>query len=215
MLVFERCVEKLIRDGNLEEFKRREGEDDIRTPGERSEDKKDVADLIENIITFFGGHDISGSSKRARFEYTKRDKCPSEYVMNRAETGLPCVYPEQDEDIVFTRQDLRCVINPHNDALVIIAQVSNKNPHKVLVDMGASCNLLEYFAFKKTKILDKVIDPISTSIYGIIGDLMTVNGMIRLPITLGIEPNKTTSVEKFIVVDTGAKHNAKLGKPTL
>lgn len=44
---------------------------------------------------------------------------------------------------------------------------------------------------------------------------MRAKGMIRLPITLGTKPKTTTSVEKFIVVDTGAKHNAILERPTL
>lgn len=96
--------------------------------------------------------------------------CPPVYVVNRAETGPPCAYPGQDEYIMFTRQDSKWVINPHNDAFVIIARVANKNLHKVLVNTGASYNLFEYSVLKKMK-LDKDLEPVSASIYGITGGL--------------------------------------------
>lgn len=112
-----------------------EGEEDGWTPIDKAEDKI-TTDLIKNIVTFFGGHDIDGGSKRARSEYTRQTKYPPEYIVNRADTGPPCAYLGQDGDIVFTKKDLRCVINPYNDTLVIIAQIANKNLYKVLVDTG-------------------------------------------------------------------------------
>lgn len=93
--------------------------------------------------------------------------------------------------------------------------MANKNLHKVFVDTGTSCNLLVYSTFKKMKLLDKDLDPVNASIYDIMGDSMRAKWMIRLPITLGAEQKTAMSMENFIVVDTGAKHNAILGRSTL
>lgn len=61
---------------------------------------------------------------------------------------------------------------------MIITRVANNNLHKVLDDMGASFNLLKYSTFNKMKLLDKDLEPVSASIYGITGDSMKANGMI-------------------------------------
>lgn len=121
--------------------------------------------------------------------------------MNKADTSLPCTYPKQD-DIVFTKQDSRKVINPYNDALVIIPGIANKKLYTVLVDTEASCNLLEYSAFKKMKLLDKDLEPVSALIYGITGDSMRAKRMIWLLIILGTKLKTATSMAKFIVVNT-------------
>lgn len=70
------------------------------------------------------------------------------------------------------------MINPHNDVLVIIGRAANKNLHKVLDETGASCNLIEYSAFKKMKLLDKDLEPVNASIYGLMGNSMGAKGII-------------------------------------
>lgn len=86
--------------------------------------------------------------------------------------------PRTRQDIVFTKQNSNWVISLHNDALVIIGKIANKNLYKVLVDIRASCNLLEYSAFKKMKLLDKDLEPVSASIYRITKDSIRAKGMI-------------------------------------
>ena len=48
----------------------------------------------------------------------------------------------QPDDIVFTQADASWVHNPHEDALVITAEVANSLVHRLLVDSESTVNIL-------------------------------------------------------------------------
>ena len=46
------------------------------------------------------------------------------------------------EDIVFTEANARWVHHPHVDALMITAQITNSNVHRLMVEDGSAANIL-------------------------------------------------------------------------
>ena len=88
--------------------------------------------------------------------------------------------------ITFNNDDLRGLLLPHDDALVISAIVANFIVQRILVDNGSSADILFISTFEKMKIgLDK-LHPFLTPLVGFRG-LVTY-----LPVTLGTEPRQTT-----------------------
>ena len=59
---------------------------------------------------------------------------------------LPVGYTPQPDDIVFTKANASWVHNPHEDALVITAEISNSLIHRLLVDNESAVNILYWGA---------------------------------------------------------------------
>ena len=59
-------------------------------------------------------------------------------------------YAPQPDDIVFTKSNVSWVHNPHEDALVITAEVANSLVHRLLVDSRSTINILYWGAYRKT-----------------------------------------------------------------
>ena len=58
---------------------------------------------------------------------------------------MPCL-----DHIVFTQADASWVRDPHEDALVITAEVANNLVHRLLVYSGSGVNILYWGAYQKT-----------------------------------------------------------------
>ena len=58
-------------------------------------------------------------------------------------------YAPGPNHIVFTQADVGWVGNPHEDALVITAEVVNSLIDRLLVDSGSAVNILYWGAYQK------------------------------------------------------------------
>ena len=88
-----------------------------------------------------GGTAAAGSSKKARKTYLRM-------VQNFQLTEtVPKIAWKEGPIIGFSKEDVRHLHHPHDDALVISIQVGDYNMHRVLVDNGSSANILYYPAF--------------------------------------------------------------------
>lgn len=70
----------------------------------------------------------------------------------------------------FGPNDLKGVIGPHNDALIIHALIANYNVGKVFMDTDSSVNILYWTVLEQMEI--KLVDDlqsISTSLFGFSG----------------------------------------------
>ena len=129
--------------------------------------------------------------------------------------NLSSLFVNAHPPIIFNNDDLRRLLLPHDDALVVSAVIANFNVQSILIDNGSSTDILFISAFKKMKIgLDK-LHPFHTPLVGFGGNMTHPLGWINLPITLGNEPHQTTVWQDFIVVDCPSLYNAILGWPTL
>ncbi|KAL0361031.1 UNVERIFIED_CONTAM: hypothetical protein Sradi_3787600 [Sesamum radiatum] len=122
---------------------------------------------------------------------------------------------EQQEKILFSRQDLDPTRIQINDALVISATFSNFWVKKVLVDSGSSADIVFYDAYVQLGVdnaqLRKVITPLTC--FSV--EMIELLGEVMLPLSLGSYPKRSTKMVKFLVVKAPSAYNIILERPSL
>ncbi|KAK1380430.1 hypothetical protein POM88_027174 [Heracleum sosnowskyi] len=117
--------------------------------------------------------------------------------------------------ISFDDFDLEGVKFPHDDPLVIIPVIGNSKTKRVLVDNGASVDILFHDAFIKMGYTDSQLTPSNMPIYGFNGIESKVEGTIQLPMTIGQGSQTTTQMLNFVVIKATSTYNAILGRTGL
>ncbi|CAA0809002.1 Unknown protein, partial [Striga hermonthica] len=110
--------------------------------------------------------------------------------------------------------DVGEVERPHNDALMITAQVSGYEVQRVFVDTGSSVNVIFYDCLKRME-LDIQLTPLHTSLFGFNGSEVTPLGEAMLAVVLGEGDLRKVKMVRFVVVDVESAYNVILGRPTL
>ncbi|KAK1393257.1 hypothetical protein POM88_012313 [Heracleum sosnowskyi] len=87
--------------------------------------------------------------------------------------------------IGFDDSDLEGVKFPHNDPLVIVPVIGNSETKRVLIDNGASVDILFHDAFIKMGYTDSQLTPSNMHIYRFNGVESKVEGTIQLLMTMG------------------------------
>ncbi|XP_073280625.1 uncharacterized protein [Primulina huaijiensis] len=121
----------------------------------------------------------------------------------------------QDAVISFGPKDLRGIVAPHNDALVVPATIVNYDVARIFIDNGSSVNILFKSTLDQMKVEGFEFDPVSTPLYGFAGHAIPPLGQITLPLSLGRDPRRVTKMITFTVVDTPSSYNGILGRPAL
>ncbi|XP_075500197.1 uncharacterized protein LOC142538782 [Primulina tabacum] len=121
----------------------------------------------------------------------------------------------QDPVISFGPDDLRGIVAPHNDALVVTATVANYVVARIFIDNGSSVNIFFKSTLDQMKVEGFEFEPISTPLHGFAGHAIPPLGQIVLPLSLGHEPRRITKMTTFTVVDTPSAYNGILGRPAL
>ncbi|XP_073136825.1 uncharacterized protein [Henckelia pumila] len=150
------------------------------------------------------GGSTDGDSNRARKSWSKRKVL-----------GIEARRPDPCPVITFGPEDLEGVCLPHNDALLIRAQVTNYDIRRVFVDSGSSVNVIFQDAFEQMDLRGCEVNPVKTSLYGFAGHTIRPKGEVRLPITLGSGDTKKTVMALFTVVEAPSSYNIILGRPAL
>ncbi|XP_074341934.1 uncharacterized protein LOC141679331 [Apium graveolens] len=114
--------------------------------------------------------------------------------------------------MIFVDFDLEGVKFPHNDPLVITPIIGNSLVKRVPVDNGAYVDILLYDTFIRMGYNDSQLTPRDMPIYRFAGFEFLVEGIIKLPLTMGQEPRQTTQMLNFIVVKAGSTYNAIMGR---
>ncbi|XP_073017772.1 uncharacterized protein [Primulina eburnea] len=158
------------------------------------------------IIHMISGGATDGDSGQARKAHGRRLE---NFEISRG-ADLP-----QDPVISFGPDDLRGIVAPHNDALVVMATVANYDVARIFIDNGSSVNILFKSTLDKMKVEEFEFEPISTLVYEFAGHAIPQLGQIVLPLSLGHEPRRVTKMVSFTVVDTLSAYNGILGRPAL
>lgn len=75
--------------------------------------------------------------------------------------------------------------NPHNDALVIEAQIDHVMFRRILIDRGASANMLSFSTYVAFGCDRGKFRPNPTPLVGFVGEPIRIEGCVSLHITLG------------------------------
>ncbi|XP_073313529.1 uncharacterized protein [Primulina huaijiensis] len=158
------------------------------------------------MIHMISGGATDGDSGRARKAHRRRLE---NFEICRG-ADLP-----QDPVISFGPKDLRGVVTPHNDALVVTATIANYDVARIFIDNGSSVNVLFKSTLDQMKVEGFEFEPVSTPLYEFVGHTILPLGQIVLPLSLGTDPQRVTKMISFIMVDTLSAYNGILGRPAL
>ncbi|XP_073270443.1 uncharacterized protein [Primulina huaijiensis] len=120
----------------------------------------------------------------------------------------------QDLIISFGSEDLRGIVAPHNDALVVMATIASYDVARIFIDNGSSVNILFKRTLDQMKVEGFEFELVSIPLYGFAGQAIQPFGQIVLPLSVGSDPRRVTKMITFMVVDTPSSYNGILdGQP--
>ncbi|XP_074356053.1 uncharacterized protein LOC141695728 [Apium graveolens] len=99
-----------------------------------------------------------------------------------------------------------------DNPLVITLIIGNCLVKKILVDNGASMNIMFHETFLRMGYTDSQLTPSDAPIYGFNGVECLVEGAIQLPVTIGKEPKEATQMLNFQVVKIASTYNIIMGR---
>ncbi|XP_063935188.1 uncharacterized protein LOC135147005 [Daucus carota subsp. sativus] len=185
-------IEYLIRKGKLSRYTK-EGDKNARGNDDRGRDNDDRRNQprgpVVNVIS--GGPTAAGTSSNSRKAYAREVMSIVGEPPKRARIELP---------LTFNDSELEGVKFPHDDPLVITPVIGNSSVKRVLVDNGASVDILFHDAYEKMGYADSQLIPSDMPIYGFNNAETKIEGMIQLPVTMGAEPRQATYMLNFLVV---------------
>jgi hypothetical protein len=114
--------------------------------------------------------------------------------------------------ITFSEEDVRLQGFPHNDALVIEANIASWTLGKLLVDNGSSADIIFADAFDKMGLNRDLLQPPDTPLYGFGGHVIHALGKVVLPVSFGTVQNARTEYLSFDVVEMYYPYNGILGR---
>ncbi|GKV48591.1 hypothetical protein SLEP1_g55389 [Rubroshorea leprosula] len=107
------------------------------------------------------------------------------------------------------------VMMPHADPFVATVHIGNHNVNKVFIDTGSSPDILYWSCFQKMQLNPSSLQKHEGPIYGFDNQPVPVEGVITLPIYVGLEPRFRMASVTFLVVKMESAFNAILGRATL
>nr|XP_017250817.1 PREDICTED: uncharacterized protein LOC108221449 [Daucus carota subsp. sativus] len=191
-------IEFLIRRGKLSKFTK-DGDKNQDRGRDNGDKRTQPRGPVINVIS--GGPTAAGTSSNSRKAYAREAMSIVGEPPKRAK-----IY------YAFDNVDLDRVKFPHDDPLVITPVIGNSFVKRVLVDSGASVDILFYDAYEKMGYSDSQPTPSDMPIYGFNNADTRIEGMIQQPVTMGAEPRQATCMLNFLVVKASSTYNAILGR---
>ncbi|GLU23140.1 hypothetical protein SLE2022_391670 [Rubroshorea leprosula] len=169
-----------------------------------------------NMIS--GGMYSGGQSARARKAYA----CQVMTVNKNRPLKRPFEEAEwENAAITFSSADYKRadgepdVMMPHADPFVATVHIGNHNVNKVFIDTGSSPDILYWSCFQKMQLNPSSLQKYEGPIYEFDNQPVPVEGVITLPIYVGLEPRFRMASVTFLVVKMDSAFNAILGRATL
>ncbi|KAM1382416.1 hypothetical protein ACFX2F_034889 [Malus domestica] len=108
-----------------------------------------------------------------------------------------CFYPKEERGIIY----------PHNDPLIVEAHIANFEVRRILVDMGASINLMFAEAFRALNVAEHLLDRSISLLISFSDDIVQPLGSIHLSCIIGTGPYTATITTNFLVGDCPTTYN--------
>ncbi|XP_074375108.1 uncharacterized protein LOC141716827 [Apium graveolens] len=150
-----------------------------------------------------GGPTAAGTTRNSRKAYARE-------VMSIV--GESSKRSKSEMTLEFGDLDLEGLKFPQDDPLVITPIIGNCHVVRVLVDNGASVDILFHDTFIRMGYNDSELTPYDAPIYGFNHVECKIEGAIQLPVTIGEEPREATQMLNFLVVKTASTYNAIMGR---
>ncbi|CAL2247843.1 unnamed protein product [Prunus armeniaca] len=152
------------------------------------------------ISTISGGPTMVGTSNNSIKHYVRSTY--AHQVFSTEQGRLPKTQKTGWAFITFCEEEERGVILPHDDPIIIRADISNFDVGRILVDTGSSVSLMFADAFNELQVPSHLLD-------------RSPLGSIHLPISIGAAPQRTTITTPFLIIDCPTAYNVILGRPAM
>ncbi|XP_021823259.1 uncharacterized protein LOC110764568 [Prunus avium] len=198
-----KIVERLIREGKLDQYIARPQQAPVPNANRQ----------INMISTISGGLTLAGASNRSIKQYVRAAQYPQVLgIESSRHTKMPKV---RWEPITFSEEEEEGIIYPHNDPMIIRADIAEFDVGRILIDNGSSVNVIFADAFKELGIDDSQVNRQLSPLLSFSGDLVQPIGSVSLPISFGTAPRRTMVYDQFLVVDCPTAYNVIVGRTAL
>ncbi|CAL8995965.1 unnamed protein product [Prunus brigantina] len=195
-----KIVERLIREGKLDQY--------IARPQQAP-----AKNANRHISTISGGPTLAGPSNRLVKQYVRAAHYPQVFGIEAdrhrkfAKVGW--------EPITFSEEEEEGIIYPHDDPMIIRAEIADYDVSRVLIDTGSSVNVIFADAFRGLGVADSMVNRQITPLLSFSGDLVQPVDSVSLPIAFGVAPRKTMTYDQFLIVDCPTAYNVIIGRTAL
>ncbi|XP_021817131.1 uncharacterized protein LOC110759386 [Prunus avium] len=198
-----KIVERLIREGKLDQYIARPQQAPVPNANRQ----------INMISMISGGPTLAGGSNRSRKQYVRVAQYPQ--VLGIEGSRHAKMLKVRWEPITFSEEEEEGIIYPHDDPMIIRAEIAAFDVGRILIDTGSSVNVIFADAFKELGIDDSQVNRQLSPLLSFSGDLVQPIGSVSLPITFGIAPRRTMVYDQFLVVDCPTAYNVIVGRTAL
>ncbi|KAM1160814.1 hypothetical protein ACFX19_034370 [Malus domestica] len=165
-------IEALAREGKIDRF--------LLHPSRDNCNQRQV-----NVIySISGSTPISESSNRAMKNSEQALRLGHQVFHVEDIRGGKCQKPNWDS-ICFYLEEERDIIYPHNDPLIMEAHIANFEVRRILVDTGASVNIMFAEAFKALNVAEHLLNRSISHLISFSSDIVQPLGSIHLPFIIG------------------------------
>ncbi|XP_074355979.1 uncharacterized protein LOC141695645 [Apium graveolens] len=126
--------------------------------------------------------------------------------------GEPSKHSKSETMFEFGDPDLEGLKFPQEDPLVITPIIGNCPVMRVLVDNGASVDIMFHDIFIRMGYNNSQLTPSNVPIYGFNHVECKVEEAIQLLVTIGEEPREDTQMLNFQVVKAASTYNTIMGR---
>ncbi|KAM2545262.1 hypothetical protein TB1_016841 [Malus domestica] len=165
---------------------------------------------VNVIYSISGGAPISESSNKA-MKNSERALRPGHQVFHVEDIRGGKYQKPNWDPICFYPKEEKCIIYPHNDPLIVEAHIANFEVRRILVDTGASVNIMFAEAFRALNVAEHLLDRSISPLISFSGDIVQPIRSIHLPFTIGTCPYTATITTNFLVVDCPTAYNVIFG----
>ncbi|XP_066164574.1 uncharacterized protein [Oryza sativa Japonica Group] len=120
-----------------------------------------------------------------------------------------------NQQISFRPGDAEGVMFPHQDPLVISAEIAGFEVRRILVDGGTSADVIFAEAYAKMGLATQALTPAPASLRRFSGEAVQVLGQAQLMVAFRTAENRREEQVLFDVVDIPYNYNAIFGRATL
>uniref|UniRef100_A0A2N9GPC3 Uncharacterized protein n=1 Tax=Fagus sylvatica TaxID=28930 RepID=A0A2N9GPC3_FAGSY len=117
-------------------------------------------------------------------------------------------YPENEQQIFFSDEDLRDVQTPHDDPLVIKLRIGDSDVKRVLVDQGSCSEIMYPDLFHGLGLKQTDLQPYDAPLVGFSGESVRPMGRI----TLNVHTGPISLETEFVVIDVPSPYTAIMGR---
>ena len=120
-----------------------------------------------------------------------------------------------NKPIIFTEKEAKSLWHPHKDAIVVSLRITGRNVYKILINNESLTDILFKSTLNRMNLVGAKVEPINLARYGFIGDSVHSDGVLNLPVELGMLPCQHIQYAVFVIIDCPSSYNAIIGRLTL